>query len=191
MEETAHRGARFSQLVTPGRPAEPGCMLACLFRQAWLWSAYWRLYPLRNVLRQAVPEIELPSDPGMRWNIRYRLYRRVIEIRDAQLVLRPYAAAVIARLATAIALESGLPPDRVAAVAEAAIIVSALRSRARGPACRHGRTPGDLVGGVSGNDIRAEAAGVILVCRAIRRSPIVWRSAAARQAGQRIFCHSL
>ena len=63
-------------------------MLARLFRQAWLWSAYWRLFPLWHLLRQAVPEIELPPEPGMRWNIRYRLHRRVIEIRDAQLVLR-------------------------------------------------------------------------------------------------------
>ena len=112
-------------------------MLARLFRQAWLWSAYWRLYPLWNLLRQAVPEIELPLDPGMRWNIRYRLHRRVIEIRDAQLILRPYSIRIIVKLATAIAQESGLPPDRAAAVTEAAIIVSALRSRARGWSIRH------------------------------------------------------
>ena len=71
--------------------AEAGRVLARLFPQAWLWSAYWRLYPFGYVLRQAVPEIELPAEPGMRGNIRYRLHRRVIEIRDAQLVLRPYA----------------------------------------------------------------------------------------------------
>jgi hypothetical protein len=47
--------------------------------------------PLWDVLRQAVPEIELPAEPRMRGNIRYRLHRRVIEIRDPQLVLRPYA----------------------------------------------------------------------------------------------------
>ena len=59
--------------------AEAGRVLARLFRQAWLWSAR-RLYPLWDVLRQAVPQIELPTEPGMRWNIRYRLHRRVIEI---------------------------------------------------------------------------------------------------------------
>ena len=74
-------------------------MLARLLRQAWLWSAYWRLYPLWHLLRQAVPEIELPLDSGMRWNIRYRLHRRVIEIRDALLILRPYSIGVIVRLA--------------------------------------------------------------------------------------------
>ena len=41
-------------------------VLARLFRQAWLWSACWRLFPLWHLLRQAVPEIELPPEPGMR-----------------------------------------------------------------------------------------------------------------------------
>ena len=50
-------------------------MLARLSRQAWLWPAYWRVYPLRDALRQEIPEIELPPEPGVRWNIRYRLHR--------------------------------------------------------------------------------------------------------------------
>ena len=104
-------------------------------RQAWLWSVYWRLYALWNLLRQAVPEIELPLEPGMRWNIRYRLHRRVIEIRDAQLVLRPYSVTAIARMAAAMAAESGLSPDRAAAVTEAAIIISVLRFRLCGSVC--------------------------------------------------------
>jgi hypothetical protein len=79
----------------------------------------------------------------MRWNIRYRLHRRVIEIRDAQLILRPYSSAAVAGLAAAMARESALPPDRAAAVAEAAITVSALRSRTRGLVCRHNRIPED------------------------------------------------
>ena len=58
-----------------GRPFGPGWM---------------RVGPL--VPRQVIPEIQLPPEPGLRWNIRYRLQRRVIEIRDAELVLRPYAA---------------------------------------------------------------------------------------------------
>lgn len=152
-------------------------MLARLLQQAWLWSAYWRLYPLWNLLRQAVPEIELPLEPGMRWNIRYRLHRRVIEIRDAQLVLRPYSVTAIAKLAAAVARESGLSPDRAAAVTEAAIIISALRFRPCGSVCRHNRIPADHVGPVPGNDIRAEAARLIQVCRAIRRSCIVRRAA--------------
>jgi hypothetical protein len=124
-------------------------------------------------MRQAVPEIELPSDPGMRWNIRYRLHRRVIEIRDAQLVLRPYSTSEVAELAAAEARESRLPPDQAAAIVEAAVIVSSLQWRVRGSIHHHDRVPGDHVGVVPGNDIRAEAARLILVSRAIHRSRIV------------------
>jgi len=112
-----------------------------LFRQAWLWSAYWRLYPLWDVLRQEVPEIELPAGHGMRWNIRYRLHRRVIEIRDAQLVLRPYEEAEVTGLAAAAAKSADLPPDTAAAVVEAAAIISSLQSRRRNRE-RAARPPG-------------------------------------------------
>jgi hypothetical protein len=118
----------------------------------------------------------------MRWNIRYRLYRRVIEIRDAQLVLRPYSSAAVAGLAAAMGRESGLPPDRAAAVAEATIIVSALRTRERGWVCRHNRIPENHIGAVLGNDIRTESARLILVSQAIRRSRIV-RCIAGRPSG--------
>ncbi len=162
---------------TPARPTQAERALARWLRQAWLWSAYWRLYPLWDLLRQAVPEIELPNEPGMRWNIRYRLHRRVIEIRDAQLVLRPYAQTEIARLAAAAAKSSGLPPEGAAAVVEAAEIVSSLQSRLRSPVPSHDAAPRDPVSAAPRNDIRAEAAALILVCRAIRRSPIVRRLA--------------
>jgi hypothetical protein len=158
-------------------------MLARFFRQAWLWSAYWRLYPLWHLLCQAVPEIELPLDPGMRWNIRYRLHRRVIEIRDAQLILRPYSVGILIKLAAAIARESCLSPDRIAAVAEAAVIVSALRSRVRGSTCRHNRVPEGSFDASFSNDMRAEAASLIRVCRAVRHSRIV-RQAAGRPPRQ-------
>jgi len=162
-------------------------MLARLFRQAWLWSAFWRLYPLWHLLCQAVPEIVLPLDPAMRWDIRYRLHRRIIEIRDAQLVLRPYSVRVLVKLAAAMARESGLSPDRAAAVAEATIIVSALRFRLRGSVYRHDRLLGDHPGEPSGIDMRAEAASLVLVCRAVRHSRIVRR--AAGRAPRRVARH--
>jgi hypothetical protein len=148
-------------------------VLTRLFRLAWLWSAYWRLYPLWDALRLVIPEIQLPPEPGMRWNIRYRLHRRVIEIRDAELVLRPYAAAEVAGQAAATARSSGLRPDVAAAVVEAAIIVSSIQSRLRGARSGHDDIPRDHVGAAPGNDIRAEVVRLILVCRAIRRSRIV------------------
>jgi hypothetical protein len=148
-------------------------VLTRLFRLAWLWSAYWRLYPLWDVLRLVIPEIQLPPEPGTRWNIRYRLHRRVIEIRDAELVLRPYAAAEVAEQVAATARSSGLHPDVAAAVVEAATIVSSIQSRLRGSVCCHDNISRGHVGAAPGNDIRAEVIGLILVCRAIRRSHIV------------------
>jgi Family of unknown function (DUF6545) len=155
-----------------------GCVLARLLQQAWLWSAYWRLYPLWNLLRQAVPEIELPPEPGMRWNIRYRLHLRVIEIRDAQLVLRPYSVTAIARMAAAIAEESGLPPDRAAAVTEAAIIISALRFRSCGSVCRHNRIPADHVG--PGTWQRHPCRGSQAHPGVPRHPPVLYRAARRR-----------
>ena len=160
-----------------GHLAEARRVLARMFRQAWLWSAYWRLYPLWDVLRQAVPEIELPTEPGMRWNIRYRLHRRVIEIRDAQLVLRPYAKTEVAGLAADAAKSSGLPTDKAAAVTEAAAIIDSLQSRLRSSLPGYDAVSREHVTAAPRNDIRAEAAALILVCHAIRRSRIVRRIA--------------
>jgi hypothetical protein len=158
-----------------GRPAERRSALARLVRHAWLWSVYWRLYPLWDALRQAVPEIELPPEPGMRWNIRYRLHRRVIEIRDAQLILRPYSDAELVGQAVVAARSSGLDLSGAAAVVEATAIVSSLQSRLRGSRPSHEAISRDHVGAAPGNDIRAEAAALVLVCHAIRRSRIVRR----------------
>ena len=67
----------------------------------------------------------------MRWNIRYRLHRRVIEIRDAKLALRPYAKTEVAGLIVAAAKSFSLPPDKATAIVEAEAIVSSLQSRLR------------------------------------------------------------
>jgi hypothetical protein len=155
--------------------AEPGCVVARLFRQVWLWSVYWRLYPLWDALRQAVPEIELPLDPAMRWNIRYRLYRRVIEIRDAQLALRPYASADVAAQAAAAAKAAGLPPDKAAALVEAAVIIDALESRLRGRQPQDDGVALHKASAEIGNDIRAEASVIMLMSQAIHRYRIIPR----------------
>jgi hypothetical protein len=148
-----------------------------LFRPAWMWSAYWRLYPLWDALRQEIPEIELPPEPGTRWNIPYRLHRRVIEIRDAQLALKPYSRAEIADQAAAAAKSAGLVPAKVTAVVEAAVIVDSLQSHFRGSAPRHEDIPPEQVSAAPRNDIHAEVARLILVSQAISRSDIVRRIA--------------
>lgn len=151
-------------------------MLARLRRRAWRWYAYWRLYPLWAVLRQAIPEIELPPDPAMRQSIRYRLYRRVIEIRDAQLALRPYAEPERVARAAAAARSSGLAEEAVAAVAEAAAVVTSVRSHFRGCPGRAEAPPAGHPGAAPCADVSAEAARLITVSRA-RRSRIVRQAA--------------
>ena len=163
--------------------------LSRLARQAWLWSAYWRLRPLWAALRQVIPEVTLPRPPGVRLNIRYRVDRRVIEIRDAELALRAYSPPEVPGRAEAAARCAGLDADEAVAVAEAAVIATALAARRDGQPPRLDGTPGKVTSTLPGNDLRAEAARLILVSRAFRRSPIVARIAgraggAAEQAGR-------
>ena len=154
--------------------------LSRLARQAWLWSAYWRLRPLWAALRQAIPEVTLPRPPGVRLNIRYRVDRRVIEIRDAELALQAYSPPEVPGRAETAARCAGLDAGEAVAVAEAAVIATALAARRDGQPPRLGGTPGKVISTLPGNnDLRAEAAGLILVARAFRCSPIV-----ARIAGQ-------
>jgi hypothetical protein len=91
-------------------------------------------------------------------------------------VLRPYAKTEIAGLAADAAKSSGLPPDKAAAVVEAADIVNSLQSRLRRSLPGHDPISREHVTAAPRNDIRAEAAALILVCRAIRRSRIVRRT---------------
>ncbi len=75
-------------------------------------TAKTRSAPVTPFSAPTSPEIGLPAKLGMRWNIRYRLHRRVIEIRDARLVLRPYAKTEVAGLAADAAKSSGLAPGQ-------------------------------------------------------------------------------
>ena len=82
-------------IVAGGTSALWGSRLATPLR--WL-RAYRRLralQPLWSALHAELPHIALPSTrPGQHvrpWEAEFALYRRVIEIRDAGLVLRPYA----------------------------------------------------------------------------------------------------
>jgi hypothetical protein len=142
------------------------------------WAAAvscWRLHPMWATLLRAAPEVQLPPRPGRRFSIRYRLHRRVIEIRDAQLALRPYLRRSVARQAADAAWSAGLAPDRRVAVVEAVVIVTALDACLRGDPARDDEVPAEAIGPMPANDLGAEAARLILVSQAIRFSPIVRR----------------
>ncbi len=147
--------------------------LAMLSRQGLLWCAYWRLHLLWATLRHAVPQIELPRQPGTRFNVRYRLHRRVIEIRDAQLILKPYWRSDISDQAAAAARSARLTPERRRAVVEAAVIVTALDTWQQDTPARYGGTSPEHASAALSNNLRAEATHLILVSQAMRHSRIV------------------
>lgn len=97
----------------------------------WRWQrqyrAYRRLEPLWHQLSTVIPEIVLsPVGVSRPWNVDIRLYRRVIEIRDAQLLLEPLADQEAVAQAEADARHRGLTGDHAQAYVDAVTLVTAL-----------------------------------------------------------------
>jgi hypothetical protein len=86
------------------------------------YQQYRRLQPLWLALYEAIPAIALTQRVGF-WNMRMRLYRRVIEIRDGLLELQPYRDADVADASRAGATSE--------TAVEAAVITAAIASRAK------------------------------------------------------------
>jgi hypothetical protein len=148
-----------------------GPALAWPFRCYRNWRAVQALGPLWEDIYQAFPGIALP-EPGdsARWDLALRLYRRVIEIDDGRLLLRPYMSEAVTAAATVTATQRGLRGDELRAAVEAAEITAALRayrggSSAPAPLAEHA-TP-DRV------DVLREAAWLAKVARAYATSPVV------------------
>jgi len=144
------------------------------------WAAWFRLRSLWAMLLDGAPDVRLPPQPGTRLAARYRLHRRVVEIRDAQLALRPFQDSRAAADAAGAALVAGLPQDERDAVIEAVMIVSALGARRNGAASASSPDAGHGVP-EPGNDLQSEAERLLRVSRAVRCSPIVRQ--AARDSG--------
>jgi hypothetical protein len=154
---------------------------ASAWRYGRMWAAWWRLRQLWGQLTEIAPDVRLPTQPGTRLGACYRLHRRVIEIRDAELALRPFQDSRAAHEAAVAARSAGLLADERDAVFEAVLIVSALDGRRRGAEPCSGAGTGCAVRGPC-NDLESEVGRLLLVSRAVRRSPIVRRAArAARQ----------
>ncbi len=145
-------------------------------------QAHRRLRRLWTELVRSVPDVVLPGSSGDRLDptglldIDRRLYRRIVEIRDAYLVLRSSvpaeAAATVTRLVP--------PGDDHDVVVEAALLHVAIAAR------RAGATGGPragtlLIGG--GSTIEEEAAWLTAVAAAHRTSPVVARVARAAVEG--------
>jgi hypothetical protein len=152
-------------------------------RHCRMWAAWCRLRPLWALLLEAAPDVELPARPGTRLSPRFRLHRRVIEIRDAELALRPFWDSDVAREAARAARSAGLSPDQHDAVIEAVMILTALGARRAGAEASADPHAGRSLTEPR-NDLESETARLLLVSRAVRHSPIV-RRAGSRPAADR------
>jgi hypothetical protein len=106
-----------------------GPLAASPLRARWRARTYRSLEPLWSALHREFPQIALTSgggDPGLA----FLLYRRVIEILDGLLLLRPWLEPGIKDQALAAART--LTARQAAAVAEAAQITAALHAHAIG-----------------------------------------------------------
>ncbi len=120
------------------------------------YRSYRRLEPLWRELSAAVPEIMLTSAQAVAggyrsWAIGIRLYRRVIEIRDAQLLLRSYVDPDVIRAAEARARARGLTGEQLRAEVDAAALAAAVAEvrRTPGPGRPAADPPGEIVGAAS------------------------------------------
>ncbi|MFF5100378.1 MULTISPECIES: DUF6545 domain-containing protein [Actinosynnema] len=142
------------------------------------WQITQDLAPLWRQLTAEIPQVRLHSvdedslSPSKR--ARFRLYRRVLEIRDAQLVLRPYIPPELPGWALATADMRGLDATAADVLLEAAELGAALDARRAGR--RHHDEVVDLIlpRNRSGTpDLLAEAHRLVRVGTALRGDPNV------------------
>lgn len=147
---------------------------ATLLLSRWrLWLAYWQLRPLWAAMLQAVPQVGLPAGRGARFGIRWRLIRRVIEIRDAELALMPYWRADVAARASAAARSAMLSADLEQAAVEAAVIMDAADACMRGKPPSRETVPAERIFAMAGEDLHSEVARLVQVARVVRRCPAI------------------
>lgn len=148
---------------------------------------YWslqRLYPLWNELRSAVPDIVLAGPRNRLFDIctlnatRLRLYRRVIEIRDAQWALRGHMSVALREEATRQARQNGLAGSALVAATDACVLEAARRSRLAAGALP---AQGALAPDEGATDLDSEVR-ILLATAAASRTAFVRRFAATHHA---------
>jgi hypothetical protein len=132
-----------------------------------------QLYPLWRALYEISPTIALDPPSSRSADVvrffapNFRLYRRIIEIRDGLLVLRPYYDAGVQHVARRVGAMHGVSRESASARAEAVVIKAAVT------AAMEGRRP--VVSAVDpvsvGRDLNAEAEWLVRVSKEFRRLP--------------------
>ena len=137
----------------------------------WL-AALWRyaqLRPLWAAMHAAMPAIALSSVARQQGGVEFALYRHVIEIRDAQLVLRAHLHPSVSEWAADAARRVGTPASRLAATIEAATIAAAVLAYDAGVSYRAGEVAPHRVD----PSLTAETAWLARVSRAFAHSMAV------------------
>lgn len=153
----------------------PRVGIPALCRRVSRYATYQRLRPLWLALYRACPEIALlPPRSALADALTVRglgfcLSRRVVEIWDGRLALRPYLDARDLERARALCERAGLLEEESRVEIEAAGIAAALRAKAAG------RLAGKMVSPPSpdGPDLDGDAAFLARVALAYEHSPIV------------------
>jgi Family of unknown function (DUF6545) len=121
--------------------------------------ALYRLYTLWQPLRLVFPEVVLGDPPG-RWSdllptgdARLRLYRRIIEIRDAQLLLAEYVDREVQDKARQFVRLMSVPGAQAASAEQACVLEIGLRTARAG--CRSVGMPA-VVTSHAGSDLEAD-----------------------------------
>jgi hypothetical protein len=144
-----------------------------------LWNnyrTYRRLYPLWRDLYQASPGIALHPPTRSMTHLNYRLYRRVIEIRDGLLALRSYRDPEVRIHARRCGEAAGWSGDELRAAVAAAQLKAALKAKAQGVVVRADSRAGSddraLFELRRGNDLTTEAEWLGQIARAYVRPPV-------------------
>jgi hypothetical protein len=130
-------------------------------------------------LYRAVPQIALVPPSGrpdwfLSHDLDFQLYRRVIEIRDGRLALRPYLDRRVTDTARRLGRAAGLSGSELDATVEAAVLAAAIQAKHEQRAADTGSP--DAPGG---SDLPGELAWLVAVSTAFASSPVV--SAALRE----------
>jgi hypothetical protein len=169
----------------------PRVGLPRLLRWASRYRAHRRLYPLWRRLCQAVPEIALVPPPAP-WrdalalrNLDFDLHRRIIEIRDARLALRPYLRPQVADTAARLGRLAGLDSEELRAVVEAASLAAAVEAKAQGWPATGART----LAAPGGADLESESSWLVRVAAAYTHSPLIGAVLTSDRTEQRPAAH--
>ncbi|MET9646239.1 MAB_1171c family putative transporter [Streptomyces syringium] len=143
-----------------------GPHLSRIWQRIEFQRAYWELRPLHRAVTAQVPAPVLHLERGT--DLRTRLYRLIVEIRDAQWALRVWMDPSVAERARRDPPTTGLSETDLAAVIEAAQLASALQAKA------HGERPTEHVASpraADPPDLAAELAFQRKLARAFREIP--------------------